>query len=140
MMWPEFEGFWDPWRQFEDMRRTLGRATLPARVGFPAVNVWANEEGAVTTAEIPGVQKDSLDISVEGNALVLRGSRKPEQLHEEETYHRRERWQGGFSKVVSLPFNVQADKVQARYSKGVLYVALPRAEAEKPKKIAITSE
>lgn len=140
MLWPELERFWDPWREFEEMRRTLRRNAFPARVEFPPVNIWAKEDDAVATMEIPGVEKGSLDISVEGNTLMLRGSRKPEELKEGETYHRRERWHNSFSKAVTLPFNVEADKVEARYSKGVLHVTLPRAESERPRKIAIRSE
>ncbi len=140
MLWPEFDGFWDPWRDFEDMRRALRRLAAPATVEFPPVNVWAKEDGAVVTTEIPGIEKESLDISVEGHTLTLRGSRKPLELKEGEAYHRRERWHNSFSKTIELPFNVEAGKVDARYSRGVLYINLPRAEAERPRKIAITSE
>lgn len=140
MLWPEFERFWDPWRELEDMRRALASTSFTARVKFPPVNVWAKEDSVVVTTEIAGTDKNSFDISVEGNILMLRGTRKPEELREGETYHRRERWHNSFTKTVRLPFTVEADRVEARYSKGVLSVVLPRAEAEKPRKIAIKSE
>lgn len=140
MLWPEFERLWDPWREFEDMRRALTSTSFPMRVKFPAVNVWAKEDSVIVTTEIAGTEKDSFEISVEGNILLLRGIRKPEEAEKGETYHRRERWHNSFSKTIRLPFTVEANKVEARYSKGVLSVVLPRAEAEKPRKIAITSE
>jgi HSP20 family protein len=66
--------------------------------------------------------------------------RKADELGDDESYHRRERWAGQFSKTIELPFNVQAEKVEAKFSKGILSITLPRAEAEKPKKIIIKSD
>jgi HSP20 family protein len=143
MLWPDFERlgrFWDPWQDFERMRRSLfGNGRTSAIVEFPAVNIWVDGDDALVTAEIPGVDPDTIELSVVGKSLILRGIRQPEEIKDGETYHRQERWQGRFSKTVELPFAVESDKVNARFTKGILSVELPRAEAEKPKKIAVKS-
>ena len=95
---------------------------------------------AVVTTEIPGIDPSAIEISVINDSLTLRGSRKPEELKEAESYHRRERWSGQFTKTLKMPFAVESGKVEARFSKGVLYISLPRAEAEKPRKIIVRSE
>ncbi|MCL5024496.1 MAG: Hsp20/alpha crystallin family protein [Nitrospirae bacterium] len=140
MLWSELERFGrflDPWREFESMNRALARLSAPVTVEFPAVNLWASEEHAVVTAEIPGIDPESLDISIVDKTLTLRGARRLEELKEGEAYHRRERWHGQLTKMVELPFAVDSSRVQARFLKGVLSVSLPRAEAEKPRKIVI---
>lgn len=143
MLWTDFERLGeqiDPWREFERMSRAFSRAAAPAQAEFPAVNLWVAADNAEATMEIAGINPEEIDISVTGKTLTVHGSRKPGETKEDEQYHRRERWYGQFSRAVELPFNVEADKVTARYSKGVLSVGLPRAEAEKPKKIEIKSE
>jgi len=102
--------------------------------------MWVEAENVVVTSEIPGIDISDIEISVVGKSLTLRGSRKQDELKEQESYHRRERWNGRFSKTVELPFLIQTDRVNATFSKGVLSITLPRAEAEKPKKINIKSE
>ncbi len=139
MLWSDLNLF-DPWREIEQMERALSRLTTRGAVEFPAVNLWLNGDEAVVTTELPGIDPGSIDISVIGKSLTLRGSRQPEEAKEGESYHRRERWYGKFSKTIELPFNVDTDKVSAKYSKGVLSLHLPRAEAEKPKKISIKSD
>jgi HSP20 family protein len=140
MLWSDIERlntFFEPWRELDRMRRELSRLTNGGRADFPAVNVWTSPDNAVVTTEIPGIELKDLNISVSGNTLTLRGLRRGEQLQPDEVYHRKERWQGDFVKTIELPFTVESDKVEARYAKGVLYVSLPRAEAEKPRKIEV---
>jgi HSP20 family protein len=141
MLWSDFEEFgkWlDPWREFQRFSRALAAASSPSSCDFPAVNVWTSPDHAVVTTEIPGIDPGGIDISVAEKTLAIRGSRRPEELKEGESYHRRERWHGQFTKTVDLPFTVEADKVTARVSNGVLSISLPRAEAEKPRKIEIS--
>jgi len=141
MLWTDLEKLmnFDPWRELERFNRTLPRVGVPAPAEFPALNVWVGGDEAIVTTELPGVEKGDLDLSVSGSTLTLKGSRKPEELKEGESYHRRERWAGQFSKTLDLPFDLEADKVDAKFSRGVLVINLPRAEAEKPRKIAITA-
>ncbi len=107
---------------------------------FPVVNIWTNGNGAIVTTEIPDIDPASVDLSVVGKALTFSGSRKSDEAAEGESYHRRERWDGRFSRTVELPFLIDSNKVEARFSKGVLQISLPRAEEDKPKKIAVKSE
>ncbi|MEJ2210065.1 MAG: Hsp20/alpha crystallin family protein [Anaerolineae bacterium] len=104
---------------------------------YPAMNVWTNEDSAILTAELPGIERDDIDISVEDDTVTLRGERWPEKEEEDVTYHRRERRQGSFARTFRVPFRVDANKVEATFKNGVLNIVLPRAEEDKPKKISV---
>jgi HSP20 family protein len=106
---------------------------------YPAVNVWTNDDGLVLTAEVPGVNPDDIEISVVGQTLTLNGERKRDEVDENVRYHRRERGYGKISRSIELPFLVDVDSVSATFKNGVLHISLPRAEADKPKKIAVKS-
>jgi HSP20 family protein len=101
------------------------------------MNVWTNEEGGVVTAELPGVDREDIDISVQDDTLTLRGTRKRDEPEEGGTYHRRERGTGAFARTVQLPFRVEAGEVEATFESGVLNITLPRAEEDRPKRIAV---
>jgi HSP20 family protein len=121
-------------RAFAGSLSDFGPRVAPS---YPAVNVWTNEDGAVISAELPGLTPEDIDISVVGKTLTLSGERKAEELGEGDRYHRRERGQGKFTRTVELPFTVEAEKVEALFDKGVLQISLPRAEADKPRKILV---
>lgn len=123
-------------REMNRLFENFDRAFTPA-ANFPAVNLWMNEEGAVVTAELPGVDVKALDISVVGDTLTLSGERKPVEFSGEAVYHRQERGMGKFSRVIDLPFVVDSGKVQATLEKGILRILLPRAEQDKPRKISV---
>ena len=137
--------FWSAGRDTDRLRREMNRifetwdrsSRLSVANGYPAMNAWANEDSVVLTAEIPGIDPQNLDISVRENLLTLTGERKPIELAEGEIYHRRELGYGKFQRVFQLPFQVDAAKVNATYEKGVLKITLPRAEADKPKRITV---
>jgi HSP20 family protein len=142
MLWSELERlgrFFDPWREFERMNRAAARVS-PVAYEFPAANMWMSEDDVIVTTEIPGVDPASIDISVVGSNLTLKGSRQPDDIKEGESYHRRERWGGQFTRTLELPFDVESAKVEARYVKGILTISLPRAEAEKPRKISVKAQ
>lgn len=122
-------------RLFEDSYRTRSRIA-PA---YPALNVWTSGDGLNVTAEVPGVRPEDLDISVVGETLTLSGVRKPDDLNESARYHRQERGYGNFTRSIQLPFPVDVSKVEAAFHNGVLTVSLPRAEEDKPRKIAVKS-
>jgi HSP20 family protein len=113
------------------------RAKWDTTPGYPAMNVWTSENNARVTAELPGVNLADIDISVENELLTVRGDRQPDELEAGGTYHRQERRHGSFVRTFRLPFRVAADEVEASYEKGVLSIMLPRAEADKPRKITI---
>ncbi len=130
---------WDPLEAVSQIRNEMNRM-FRERTGFPAfpaLNIWAGENQAVVTAEMPGVDPQDIDISVEENVLYLSGSRKWDEPKAEDVVHRVECPNGSFSRTLKLPFRVDADRIQATCSKGVLTVVLPRAEQDKPKKIQV---
>lgn len=131
--------FRDPWEEFERMRRALWDGDSGRACEFPLVNTWVSSDDSVVTTEIPGVDPEKIDISVSGSTVTLRGSRKADDIQEGQSYHRRERWSGEFSRTIELPFTIEADKVSAKFKKGILFLTLPKAEAEKPRKIEIKS-
>jgi HSP20 family protein len=103
------------------------------------MNVWANDDSAFITAEVPGTKAEDIDISVVDDVLTLSGSRDPDELEEGMNVHRRERGYGKFTRTIQLPFNVDVNQVEATFKTGVLQITLPRAEADKPKKITVKS-
>ena len=140
-----FGRYASPSREMDRLRREVDRLFSGTMTGrrevapaYPAMNVWTGEEGAIVTAELPGVKVEDIDISVRNDSLTLRGNREREVLGEGESYHRRERRFGSFSRTFQLPFQVESDKVDAKFENGVLNISLPRSEAEKARKIQVT--
>ena len=83
------------------------------------------------------VSPDQLDVTVHQDTVTLRGKREPEALDGDAVVHRQERPQGPFTRTVVLPFRVDADRVSARFERGVLTLELPRPESDKPRKVRI---
>jgi len=126
----------------QEMNR-LFEAYTPARLrpapGYPAVNIWTSENGLKLTAEVPGVHPENIDINVVGETLTLSGERKVDDLKEDARYHRQERGYGKFTRSIQLPFPVDVNQVEATFKNGILNLALPRAEEDKPRKITVKS-
>lgn len=144
MFWTESNRYgrnWDLLREFERMSRLFSDLSTPfdRATEFPAMNLWSDGNEAVITSELPGVDPGKTDISVVGKTLTVKGSRIPEDSGGEGSYHRQERWNGSFTRTIELPFQIDQNRVAARFSKGILEVRLPRAEADKPRKITITT-
>jgi HSP20 family protein len=135
------------WAPYNDLRREIDRLfdTFSGESGgfrprtFPPVNLWEEGDNLYLEAELPGVAQDDLDISAVGNELTLHGRRNPRQ-GENVAYHRQERGFGEFSRVLTLPVDVDADKIQASLKDGVLTLTLPKAEAAKARKIKVRTE
>jgi HSP20 family protein len=126
----------------QEMNQSLNEASpswMRPLPGFPAINVWANEDGQMVTAELPGVEMKDMEISVAGQTLTINGRHETDEPAEDGQYHRRERGCGNFSRSVSLPYPVDTDRVAATFERGALCISLPRAEADKPKKISVKS-
>jgi|SRR5690606_14261117 len=129
------------WREMDRLQREMNRSMTSfaprGNSGFPPLNMWASEEDVVLTAELPGVNPDELDISVVGDTVTLSGRRERDARGDDVRYHRRERWHGEFTRTVQLPFRIDVDQVDASFKKGVLMLALPRAEEDRPRRIEI---
>jgi HSP20 family protein len=135
--WPDL--FRDMRRTQDQMNRLFGGLRFAQAREFPAVNVWVGATGALVTAEIPGVVPDQMDVTVHQNTITLQGKRDPEVVDSEAVMHRQERAHGPFNRTIVLPFRVDADKVSARFERGVLTLELPRPSADQPRQIKITS-
>jgi HSP20 family protein len=107
------------------------------RGGFPAMNVGGTPTGVEIYAFAPGVDPATLDVQIEKGVLTVAGERKPEVIPEKATVHIDERFAGRFRRVVSLPEDVDAANVQARYRDGVLHISIARKAATQPRRIAI---
>jgi HSP20 family protein len=133
---------WDPWREIDRMHREMTNIfTLPRRqtvMAYPHLNIHTGDDDVIITAEIPGIDPADIDLNVTGDTLAIKGTRKGYEAKKGEAWHRRERGSGNFYRSVQLPYNVDGNKVQADYIKGVLKIVLPRAEADKPRKISVT--
>jgi len=103
----------------------------------PAVDIFERGDDLVIRAEIPGVDKNDIDINVENNTLSIRGERKREDELDEDRTYKRERVFGSFVRTFRLPRSVDSSRISASYVNGVLELQLPKAEEAKPRRIEI---
>ena len=137
------------WDQFQDLvamgdhlNRTVNDSYTPrTKDSFgawaPPVDIFETQDQLVLRAEVPGVQKEDMDVRIEDGVLTLRGERKQVTEVKEECALRMERVYGAFTRSFSLPTTVDAAKVAAVYKDGVLEVTVPKAESAKPKRVEI---
>jgi HSP20 family protein len=143
---------WRPMRELEEMERRFenifGRSFLPsmwrrfptAEMGWaPAIEVYEKEDKFVVKAELPGMKKEDIDISVTGDTLSIKGERKAESEFKEEDYYFCERSYGSFSRSIALPSSIDTEKIEASYEDGVLEVSLPKVPEVKAKKVDIST-
>lgn len=127
----------DPFAIMRRMSEAFDRNLDPAPNVFPAVNVWQNDEAVAITAELPGVYPSDIEITIKDNVLTLAGERKLPDVGDDATWHRRERAFGRFARAIRLPFAGTDDQVEARFSNGVLRIAVARPEQDRPRRIEI---
>jgi len=106
----------------------------------PAVDLYEDKDNLIVKAELPGMKKEDIDISLHDGMLTVSGERKAEQKTEAAGAYRSERFEGRFQRTFSLPTLVKSDAVTAAYKDGVLTVTLPKAEEAKPKQIPINTK
>lgn len=104
---------------------------------LPAIDVVENQDDYVVKAELPGVDKNDVKITVHNDVLTIRGEKKSEKEEKENSYHRIERSFGVFQRSFALPKPVQNEKIEASYDNGVLTVRLPKVKEAKPKEIEV---
>jgi HSP20 family protein len=114
-----------------------GEEGLATGAWMPPVDVYETPESIVLKADLPDVNQDEVDISVENNTLTIRGERKREQEVKEKNYYRMERSYGSFARSFSLPPTVEPEKIEANFAGGVLTLKLPKREESKPKQIKV---
>jgi len=137
---------WDPLQQLVAMSNrlngTLNDPYMPRTEDTfgswtPPVDIFEKQDHLIIRAEIPGVQKEDMDLRIENGVLTLHGERKPDTEIREDTAHRVERVYGMFTRSFTLPTTVDAAKVAATYKDGILEVSIPKAETAKPKQVEI---
>jgi HSP20 family protein len=151
-----------PWRPFMDldrwerdtermMNQFFGRPfmpwwperwlrTEPMEVNAPSVDVYVEKDDIVIKAELPGMEKDDIQVNLSNHTLTLKGEKKREEKIKEENYFCSERAYGSFSRTLELPGDVQGEKVKASFKNGVLEIRLPVAETAKAKSIKVKVE
>jgi HSP20 family protein len=141
--WQPFSPVWNQLQQLQsEMNRLFNRwGDDGGRTqAYPAVNVWEDAEHVYVEAELPGLDLKDLELHVTGNnQLTIKGQRTA-KLPEKSVLHRQERGFGNFVRVLTLPFDVDAARVDARFEHGVLTVQLAKHASARPRKIAVKAE
>ena len=134
---------WDPFQELASWSNRLNRSINEGRTEdtfgawAPAVDIFEKDHNLFIRAELPGLKREDIEISMENGVLTLHGERKRESEVEESNAYRLERIYGAFTRSFSLPTTVDSSKIQAVYKDGVLEVTVPKLEAAKPKKVQI---
>jgi HSP20 family protein len=146
-----------PWRPFmdlarweRDMERTMEdffgrRLRWPERwfgnteleITAPSVDLFEEKDDIVVKAELPGMDKENIEVNLTDHHLTIKGEKKKEEEVKEENYYRSERSYGSFLRTLELPKDVHADKVKASFKNGILEVRLPKTEEAKAKEIKV---
>jgi len=148
---------WDPFRDLvtiqDELNRLFGRTYVgaePVRPGtaeltrlgatgswVPPLDVFEDDDRLVVKVELPGIDPEAVEVSVEDSTLTVSGSREFERETEERNYHRIERRYGAFSRSLRLPQTADAERVDARFDRGVLTIEVPKREEARPRRIEI---
>lgn len=145
--WQPFNPMWNQLQQLDsEMNRVFDRSPGDGAYergyapSFPPINVWEDANSVHVETELPGFDLKDLEIYVTGgNQLTVKGERKHE-LPEGAVWHRLERATGRFVRVITLPFEIDRDHVDARFEHGVLHIKLAQLESVKPRRITVKAE
>lgn len=148
-VWPSRPAFDHPFAPFDSLRREMlrlfdevadgsGYHELTAGV-YPPMNVTQDDNNFYIRAEVPGIKAADLSVSALRNRVTIAGKRELPKESDKVSYHRCERVEGEFSRTFTLPAEVAADKVEAKYADGILLLTLPKAEEAKPRQITVNS-
>ncbi len=124
-------------RFFEAPFGDTARSSQLLSVWNPAIDLYEDKDNVIVKAELPGMKKEEIEVSLHNGALSLSGERKTGQKFEDAETYRSERFVGRFQRSITLPAEVKADQVNAQYKDGVLTVTLPKTEHAKPKQVQI---
>ena len=124
----------DAGRHWDDVLR---RHVDADRMIAPAVDISESEHGLIVSAELPGLRKDQVKLTIEDGVLTISGEKKFEEEKKGTDYHRVERRYGSFHRSFTMPSGVDADKAKAKFEDGVLTIEIPKSEAAKPKQLTI---
>lgn len=145
-------GYWNPLRQLSSLREEIDRlfdsplsalteVTQPFMSGWrPAVDIYEDKDSLIVRAEVPGMRREDLEVSLHNGVLSLSGERKASTEADNAEMHRAERFVGRFQRVFTLPTTVDADKVKAAYKDGILTITLPKTEEARPRQIEVNTK
>jgi len=125
-------------RLFESPLNELTRTSQLLSGWTPALDVFEDKDNFIVKAELPGMKKEDIEVSLHDGSLSLSGERQSETKHEDAEVYRAERFFGRFQRTLTLPTAVAADKANAAYKDGVLTITLPKTEEAKPKHIDVS--
>jgi len=125
-------------RLFNELQTGFGGLWPPDEHAFPPLNIREDKERLHVEADVPGFKMEDLEVSVVADQLTIKG-RREFPTEEGTTFHRRERRAGEFTRTLTLPAEVDADKIEATLKDGVLTVVMPKAEAARTRKITVKS-
>jgi len=141
---------WDPFRDLmsiqNELNRLFGRTyagesggSAPGVAGawVPPLDIYETGDRFVVNVELPGIEPDSVDVSVEDSVLTIHGERSFYDEVDEESFHRVERRYGQFARSITLPQTTDAERIEASFDRGVLTITVPKVEQAKPKKIQV---
>ncbi|HWP84783.1 MAG TPA: Hsp20/alpha crystallin family protein [Terriglobia bacterium] len=141
---------WEPTRELATLRERMdrlfnealgrtwgGEEGLSTGIWNPAVDVFETPDSIILKADLPDVNKNDVDVSIENNVLTIKGERKLEREMKEHNYYRMERSYGNFSRSFTLPPTVDSEKAEAEFANGVLTLTLPKREESKPRQIKV---
>ena len=143
--WSPRRDVWDPFASLAEIQDEVNRlfdTSLRRHGGFegvfnPAIDVIVEKDRLVLKADLPGLSKEDVSVSLQENYLTIKGEKKQESEQKETNYFVSERTYGSFTRMIELPTAVDAKKIEARFKDGVLEVTLPRTEEAKPKQIEV---
>ena len=123
-----------------NLSRSFADEGIARGAWMPSVDIYENKDQIVLEAELPGMNREDFELSIENNVLTLRGERRFEKKDETDNYHRVERAYGTFTRSFTLPQTVSGDGASAEYKNGVLRVVLHKREEVKARRIEIKGE
>ena len=123
-----------------NLTRGFGEEGIGRGAWNPSVDIYENKDHIVLEAELPGMNREDFELTVENNVITLRGERQFEKKEDSDNYHRVERSYGSFTRSFTLPQTVSAEGATAEYRNGVLRVTLPKREETKARRIKISGE
>jgi HSP20 family protein len=123
-----------------NLSRAFGDEGIARGAWMPNVDIYENKDQIVLEAELPGMNREDFDLSIENNIITLHGERRFEKKDDGDNYHRVERAYGTFTRSFTLPQSVSAEGAAADYKNGVLRVVLPKREEVKARRIEIKGE
>jgi HSP20 family protein len=146
---PFRQGLWSPFAELNRLREEInrvfeqpGQGFLERSTGFfggwsPSLDVFDDKDNVIVKAELPGMKKEDIEVTLAGDTLTISGERKEEVENKDAETYRSERYFGRFQRSVTLPHQVDPNRIQATYKDGILTVTLSKSEEAKRKQIEV---